>query len=128
MFTGESYSAKGMGMRPIVVVWDLGDSILASDGEIYPKSILTSSGFKVHQFIVSTSVYGKLAKIIEGVRVSEFLNVGDEVLMFNDHYDYVVLHRIVKKDFENGVYLTDLGKMIPFGTLKGVYTRFTYSK
>lgn len=125
---GQCYNLTTIDNGYLIAVWDLGDAILVNNGEVVKKSDLVSCGFKLHDFKVHQSVYGKLSKLIEGVRVSEFLNVGDEVMIFIEGYTHVVLHKITAKDFECNIYMTDLSYMIPFGSLKGVYTKFTYPK
>ena len=112
----------------VVAVWDFGNEVLTNKGEVVAKESLVSSGFKLRNFEVDKSVYLKLAKITEGVRVSEFLNPGDELLIFSGDYSEVSLVKITEKNFDLNTFTTEFGNMIPFGSLMGMYSMYTYPK
>jgi hypothetical protein len=126
--TGQCFLESVGDVCYVIAVWDLGKSILANNGKIISKVELISSGFKIRQFSIDLGVYQALAKITEGVNVSEFLNPGDELMIFGDGYTTISLVKIIEKDFENNAYLLEDGKVICFGSLTGIYTGFTYPK
>ena len=119
------YSGRTRNTSGYVVLWDNGEMILTNHGQLIESRFLGGTLKNYTEFGVSSGVYTKLAKLIEGVRVSEFLKPGDVLMIFSENFLTVTLDVIVEKDFENNCYVTKSGKVLEFGSIMAVYANLT---